>query len=216
MKSVEEFFKKFKEAQESALFQHGLSSTDLDGIELDSTLTSAIRRGWHIAPVLARSKYFLPSALAGYPTRDLVQLCHWVRQYSECGCNWVVETGERSGLLVLEFTYDIGREMVRYLCEDDWSWRTTLQFTDHNSRFVCFRYSGQQIRVLGNDFPGVHIHLGNCLLMPPSRTTKDFQISFLNPLVKSLDIPEWLLEAPRSAAQNQNPSDRDDPDDIAA
>jgi len=45
MKSVEEFLKKFKEAEESAEFHHKLSSTDLSGIELDSTLTSALQRG---------------------------------------------------------------------------------------------------------------------------------------------------------------------------
>jgi hypothetical protein len=215
MKSVEEFFQTFQHAQESSSFQHELSSTDLCQIELDSTLTLAIQRGWHIAPVLARSKYFRPSALAGYPTRDLIQLSHWVREYSECGCNWVVETGAKSGLLVLEFTYDIGREMVRYLCEDDWSFRSTLQFTDHNARFVCFRYSGQQIRILGDDFPGVYIHLGKCLLMPPSQTAMDFQISFLNPMAKLLDLPDWLLDARQGATENLNPSDKDGADNIA-
>jgi hypothetical protein len=196
MNYVEEFLKKVQDAEASAAFHHELSSTDLSGVELDSTLTSALQRGWYIAPVLERSKHFLNSA--GYPTQDRVQLRHWVREYSECGCNWAVETGERSQLLILEFTYDFGREMVRYLCEDDWSWRTTVQFTDQNARFVCFRYSGQQIRTLGSNFPGVRIHLGGCLLIPPSILVKGSQLSYLNPGARVLDLPVWLVDARRA------------------
>ena len=216
MKSVEEFLKKFKEAQASASFQHELLSTDLSEFELDSTLTSALERGWHVAPVLTHSKHFMRTALAGYPTQDLVQLRHWVREYSECGCNWVVETGARSSLLVLEYTHDIGREMVRYLCEDDRSWRTTLQFTDQNARFVCFRYSGEQIRPLGSDFPGVRINLGSRLLIPPSSTAKGLQLSYLNPGARVLELPGFLLDVRPAAATASNPSRAEEADYVAA
>ena len=105
MVSVEEFLKKFKEGQTSAFVQHELLSADSSEIELHSTLTSALRRGWHIAPDLGRSKHFSPKALAGDPTRSCVQVRSWAKQYLECGCNWAVENGARSGLLILESGY---------------------------------------------------------------------------------------------------------------
>jgi Bifunctional DNA primase/polymerase, N-terminal len=205
MKSAEEFLRKFREGQIVASVQHGPLPSDLSEIDLDSTLTSALQRGWCIAPALARSKYFSRIAVAGNPTQDLAQIRYWAREYAACGCSWVVETGKRSALLVLEFTYDIGRETLQRLCEDDWSWRTTLQFTNSNARFVCFTYSGQQTRKLGSDFPGVRIHRGECLLIPPSVTGKGDQISYLNSCAQVLDFPDWLLAVSRVAT---NPHDR--------
>ncbi len=196
MISAEEFLKKFKESQASASFQHELSITDSPELELDSTLTSALQRGWHIAHVLARSKYFSQRALAGAPTQNLAQVRLWAKQYRECGCNWVAETGAKSGLLTLEYTYDIGQNAIRDLCKDDWSWRETAQFTDRNARSVCFRYSGEQIRTLGNQFPGIRIHLGDCILVPPSVTTTS-QVSYLNASARVMNLPNWLCAVRR-------------------
>ncbi|MGD0096958.1 MAG: bifunctional DNA primase/polymerase [Terracidiphilus sp.] len=216
MISAEEFLKKFKEGQATVKVQHELSPNDLSDFQLDSALTSALERGWYLAPVLTRSRYFLRRALAGEPSQDLVEISRWAREYSECGCNWAVETGARSGLLILEFTYDVGGETVRRLGEDDWSWRTTLQFTDQNARFVCFRYSGQRIRAIRSEFLGARTHLDDCLLIPPSVMPKGSQLTYLNPGAKVLGLPNWLLGKPESSGEALIPSESDGADYIAA
>ena len=214
MKSIEEFLTNLNKVQTSASMYLALTATDSSQIELDSALTSAVMRGWHIAPVLARSKYFPRKALVGYPTVDLIQICHWDKEYS--GSNWAVETGIRSHLLVLEFDYATGRKMLRHLCKEDWSWQTSLQFTDNHARFICFRYSGQRVRAVGHDFPGIRIHLGNCILIPNSKCLDDSEISYLNPHARVLDLPNWLFYVAQTASNAVNPIADDEASDEAA
>jgi hypothetical protein len=197
MKSVEEFFKKFKEAQTCGSIEPQLASPNSKDFQLDSTLISAVKRGWHIAPFFARGKYFLRSALAGKPTQSLAQIHQWSAE--QCGWNWAVETGKRSGLLILEFNYDIGPQTMLHLCGGEWSWRTTLQFTNSNSRFVCFIYSGQKIRNLSEKFQGLRVHCGDYVLIPPSSTSKGEKVSYLNPASRLLNFPDWLLDSSRIA-----------------
>lgn len=208
MKSVEQFLR--QRSQTSASISPFLPATDLSHIELDLSLTSAVMRGWHIAPVLARRKYFPRKALAGYPTQDLVQIRHWVREYSKCGCNWAVETGIRSHLLVLEFDYAASRKTLPHFCKEDWSWRTSLQFSDPHAHFVCFCYSGQRLRAIGREYPGIRIHLGSCILIPNSRRLNDSEVSYLNPHAPVLELPSWLLYVARSNSEVVNPDEDDE------
>lgn len=214
MKSAEEFLKNLHRDRVSASAKLGTSSAQSLEIELDSTLTSALSRGWHIAPVLARSMYFSRQALAGYPTQDRAQVCHWVKEYTQHGCNWAVETGARSGLLILEFDYEAGQQSLGYLCGEEWSWRGTLQFTDMNSRFVCFRNSGQRIRMVGRDVPGIRIHWDNLVLIPPSVLDSGAEIAYLNPGARVLDLPDWLLDVRRTRTKTKSTSQ--DEGDFAA
>jgi hypothetical protein len=193
MISAEEYLANLKLKQVVASASTLPSASDPLSVELDSALTSALHRGWYLAPVLAQSKYFPQEAVAGSPTNDLGQICRWAKEYSQYGCNWAVETGARSGLVVLEFDYDMGRYAVQSLCRDDLSWRTTLQFTSSNARFVCFRYSGQRIRAVGREFPGVRLHCGSYLLIPPSVYADGSEISYLNRSARILEFPSWLL-----------------------
>jgi hypothetical protein len=212
MKSAEEFLKNFKTPQMPASSQPRSSSIVASEIELDSTLTSALKRGWHIAPVLARSKNFPSKALAGHPTNDSVQVSQWWEQYFQSGCNWVAQMGARSDLLIMEFDYEVGRRMLPLLCGNNWSWRASLQFTDPNARFVCFHYSGQRLRAIGSDFPGVRIHHRSCILIPPSIYNTGAQVSYLNPGSKVLDLPDWLLDVRPTNVATANPP-RDEAED---
>jgi bifunctional DNA primase/polymerase-like protein len=216
MKSAEEFLEHLKKAQAPAASQPRSSSIDSPEIEFDSTLTSALKRGWHIAPVLARSRYFPSKALAGHPTNDFVQISQCWEQYFESGCNWAVEMGARSDLLIMEFDCEVGRRMLPHLCGNNWSWRTTLQFTDQNARFVCFHYSGQPLRAIGRDFPGVRIHQRSCILIPPSTYSTGAQVSYLNPGSKVSDVPDWLLDVRRTNKGTANPPLNQDEDYFAA
>ena len=214
MKSAEEFLDNLKTSQADGASQPRLSS--ISAPEIDSTLTSALKRRWHIAPVLAQSKNFSVKALAGRPTNDFVQVSHWWEQYFQSGCNWAVELGARSDLLIMEFDYNVGRRMLPHLCGNNWSWRTTLQFTDQNSRFVCFHYSGQPLRDIGRDFPGVRIHSRSCILIPPSTYSTGAQLSYLNPGAKVLDLQNWLLASSLIRTERANPHRDEDEDYFAA
>ena len=214
MKSAEEFLDHLKAAKAPAPSQPRLP--DAQEIEMDSALTSALNRGWHIAPVLARSKDFPSQALAGSPTRDFVQVSQWWEYYFQSGCNWAAELGARSDLLILEFDYQIGRRVLPHLCGNNWSWRSTLQFTDAKAQFVCFHHSGQRLRAIGRDFPGVRIHRRSCILIPPSTYSTGAQVSYLNPGSKVSDVPDWLLGVPRTNHGHAKPWRKEDEDYFAA
>lgn len=216
MKSAEEFLQHLKTSQAPAASKPRLSSVGAPEIELDSTLTSALKRGWHLAPVLARSKDFPRSALAGQPTNNSEQVSQWWEQYFKSGCNWAVELGARSDLLILEVDYEVGRRMLPHLCSDNWSWRPTLQFTDPKARFICFHYSGQPLRAIGRDFSGVRIHRHSCILIPPSTYNTGAQVSYLNPGSKVLDLPDWLLDMSTISNETANPPQNDAEDYFAA
>jgi hypothetical protein len=215
MKSAEEFLEKLKNAQVPASSQPRSSSSSVP--EMPSGLTSALDRGWYIAPVLAQSRNFPSGALAGKPTNDSVQVRQWWEQYFKTACNWAVEAGARSDLLILEYDYEVGRQMIQRLVAGRmWSWRSTLQFTDPHSRFVCFRHFAQRLRAIGRDFPGVRIHSRSCIFIPPSTYSTGAEVSYLNLGSKVLDVPDWLLDAGQTRNETANRSRDDDEDYFAA
>jgi hypothetical protein len=204
MKSAEKFLENLKAEHLPALSQPLSSGIDAPGVEIPSSLTSALKRGWPIVPVLAQSKYFSSKALAGHPTRDSVQVREWWRQYFENGVNWATELGARADLLVLEFDYEVGHRILPHLCGGDLSWRKTLQFTDAHARFACFHYTAQRLRSLGEKYQGVRVHTRNFILIPPSTYSTGEEVSYLNPGSKVLEAPDWLLETSRTRNETMN------------
>jgi hypothetical protein len=207
MKSVSELLVGTK--KQRAFNSIGLSSeSTIDpAAELDGALISALKRGWQIAPVLAKSKYFPRTALAGVPTNDPLTIRQWAAELSDQACNWAVETGVRSNLLILGFNYELGHDAFSDLCGDDRSWCTSLQFTDSNERFICFQYSGQRIRAIGSEFPGVRVLRGGCTLIPPSVMSDGTETSYLNTNAMIRDVPDWLFSGfteDRSALRSRN------------
>jgi hypothetical protein len=131
------------------------------------------------------------------------------------GCNWAVETGAKSGLFILEFDYEAGQQSLEYLCSDEWSWRGTLQFTDMNSRFVCFRNSDRRTHIAERDLPGIQIHWDDLVLIPPSVLDSGAEIAYLNPGARLLDLPDWLLDVRQTKTKTKSTS-QDDEGDFAA
>jgi len=166
-------------------------------VTLPPELMQAADNCWQICPVLAHSNYFSRQALVGGPTSDPAQICQWAQEYR--GYSWAVATGAGSALLILEVDVVIGRTALKFLCGDDWTWRNTLQFQDRDTRFVCFRYSGQKVRALGSGFAGLLIHSIDFVLIPPSVYAYGVALSYLDPDARVLDAPEWLLAAPRDS-----------------
>ncbi len=169
--------------------------TSSTGIALEGALISAINRGWQIVPVLAESKYFPRNALAGAPTSDPLKISHWAGEFSNRICNWAVEVGARSELLILGVDYGIGSEAFKHISGEDRSWCTSLQFTDSNERFICFRYSGEHLRNIGLEFPGVRLIKRGYTLVPPSVLSHGEEVSYLNPHAVVHELPYWLTKA---------------------
>jgi hypothetical protein len=82
--------------------------------------------------------------------------------------------------------------------------------------FVCFHYSGERLRAIGRDFPGVRIHRRSCILIPPSTYNTGAQVSYLNPGSKVLDVPDWLLDGRQANHGAANPPTKEGEDWVAA
>lgn len=140
------FLENLKTAQVPAS-QLTLSSSDAPQIEIPSSLASA--RGWHFAPVLARSKDFPSRALAGSPMLDFVQVSQWWEQYFQSG----MQSGCRDGSSIRPaHPWHLMTRLGVACCTI--SAATIGPGAPHcNSRtswrFVCFHHSGQRLRAIG-------------------------------------------------------------------
>lgn len=161
---------------------------------LPDELNKALEFGWMVQPVLATSRRFPCTALVGYPTSDPVQVRHWAQQYK---CNWAVHTGHLSRLLVLEINLSSGSQSIRHLCQDDWYWRhNTLLFRDASRLFACFRFEGQHIYRFDSELPGLTVHCGSTILIPPSIYSDGDFLRYIGGK-RILDLPDWLCNPPQ-------------------
>jgi len=143
---------------------HSEPEYDLDLSGLTPALARAVRERWRMAPVAAHSRHAsLKSSCLADPTNDPEEIIRWA---TIPNLNWCVETGRRSGLLVLEVNHGTGQDLLSELCEDSWDgWLETLKFQDHLSTHFFFRYAGQRVRFLRSQFDGLKIHSGTLLFL---------------------------------------------------
>jgi len=170
---------------------------DLDLSGLPLALARAIREGWRIAPVAAHSRHAsLKRSCLADPTSDPEEIARWAAMLQNC--NWCVETGRRSGLLVLEVNHESGQDLLSELCQDLWDgWSDTLKFQDDLSTYFLFRYEGQRVRFLRSQFEGLKIHAGNLLLIPPCWFVTGPALHYSSLDAKLLNCPDWVLESHR-------------------
>lgn len=175
-----------------------IAEDELDLSGLPIALARAIREGWRIAPVAAHSRHAsLKRSCLSDPTSDPDEIAHWAAMVPDG--NWCVETGRRSGLLVLEVIHEIGQDLLSELCQDSWEgWFDTLKFQDDLSTYFLFAYEGQRVRFLPSQFDGLKIHAGNLLLIPPCWFVTGPVLRYSNLDAKLLNCPTWLLERRRS------------------
>ena len=161
---------------------------------LPLALERAVREGWKIAPVAAHSRHAsLKTSCLCNPTSDPEEVAYWAALDS--GLNWCVETGRRSGLLVLEVSHENGQDLLSELCHDLWEgWSDTLKFQDDLSTYFLFAYDGQRVRFLPSQFDGLKIHAGNLLLIPPCWFVTGSALHYSSLDAKLLGCPTWLLQ----------------------
>ena len=181
---------KSQRATQQSVFENKLN---LSG--LPHALAIAIQEGWKIAPVAAHSRHAsLKSSCLADPTSDAEEIAHWVRLLPEV--NWCVETGRRSGLLVLEVDHENGQDLLSELCQDVWeSWFDTLKFQDQQATYFLFRYAGERVRFFPSRMSGIKIHAGNLLLLPPCWFVTGPPLAYSEPSAMLLDSPAFLLAA---------------------
>jgi hypothetical protein len=166
---------------------------DLDLSGLTPALARAVRERWRMAPVAAHSRHAsLKSSCLANPTNDPEEIIRWA---TIPNLNWCVETGRRSGLLVLEVNHGTGQDLLSELCEDSWDgWLETLKFQDHLSTHFFFRYAGQRVRFLRSQFEGLKIHAGTLLFLPPCWFVSAPPLVYSDLNASLLDCPAWLLD----------------------
>ncbi len=173
---------------------HTEPESDLDLSGLTPALARAVRECWRMAPVAAHSRHAsLKSSCLAEPTNDPEEIIRWA---SIQNVNWCVETGRRSGLVVLEVNHETGLDLLAELCGDSWDgWLGTLKFQDHLSTHFLFRYEGQRVRFLPSQFEGLKIHAGNLLFLPPCWFVSAPPLAYSDLNASLLDCPAFLLDS---------------------
>jgi hypothetical protein len=146
--------------------------------------------GLAIQPVLSSSKYFVNSALVGRPTLDPAMVERWWRDYR--GCNWCTCTGASGRLLIVELEGDHGWNTARRISRGSKRWLDTTQYRAGKLVFFAYRYWGQQLHRMTRDLPGIRLHAGDPVLVPPS-TLAGMEFEFVRIARHLQDTPSWLI-----------------------
>lgn len=161
-------------------------------VELPPELVVAVSFGGLVSPVLARSVYAPLSACVGAPSSDPVQLLQYFAAYPDC--NWNLCTRVDAGIIAAEFDNDLARESLAYLCAGDDDWHRTLRFDSAKARIALFALTAQRIRPKFNRLPGLSVHCGDRVLIPPSIVAGK-GLAYLDSLARLAATPGWLLSS---------------------
>jgi len=161
---------------------------------LPRALDVALDHRWLISPVRGCSEYALRSARVGVPCRDREQIEYWFAYYPDA--NWMLQTGEESGVLALEVDPKLSRYSLAYLAGEDRSWQRSLQFAVHGRWQILFAYAAG-LRSLVGRYTGLRLHAGDQIFVPPLRTLNGIKIEYANPHAPLLPVPDWLYQAMR-------------------
>jgi hypothetical protein len=146
--------------------------------------------GLAIQPVLSTSKCFVRSALVGRPTLDPATIERWQREYRDC--NWCTPTGLASRILIVELEGDRGWSTAQGLSRGSKRWMDTTQYRAGRTYFLVYRYWGQPLYQMVQDLPGIRLHAGDSVLVPPS-TLDRMQFEFVRIAWHLQDTPSWLI-----------------------
>jgi Bifunctional DNA primase/polymerase, N-terminal len=100
-----------------------------------------------------------------------------------------METGASNGVLALEIDPNVARHALAHLVGNNLSWPRTLRFDADGRCHVLFQYARGLQSLRG--YPGVRLHSGSSILVPPSRTRFGIELAYADPhsLLLSAD---WL------------------------
>jgi hypothetical protein len=159
---------------------------------LPIALKVAIRHGFLLQPVLARSAFAPRSAYIGVPSCEREQIESWYLQHGD-DANWMLDA-RSSGVIALEIDHSFTRGSLTALTRDDDSWRRSLHFDASGKTQYLFQ-SQANLPSLRN-YPGLRLLAGDSILIPPSRSTTDTEFVYVNPDAPLLSA-DWLREAVR-------------------
>lgn len=175
-----------------------VDGNNVDISMLPAALARAVQEQWQMVPVSAHSKFAsLTRSCLAAPSCNPADMVRWMLKYPDC--NWGVETGRASNLVLLEVNHDNGQESLCSLCEDRWEiWTDTLKFQDASATSFLFRYPTRRLRFLSSQFEGVQVHAGNLVLLPPSWFVAGSPLGYSDVSANVLDCPQWLLRSEES------------------
>jgi hypothetical protein len=159
-------------------------------LSLPPALEVALSHRFLLTPVLARSALALNSARAGVPSRERDQIEYWFSLYGD-DANWIIETGE-AGVFSLEIDLRLARYSLAHFAGDDRSWQRSLHFAACGKWHVLFEYAAEFPSLRG--YPGLSLHSGDSILVPPSRTPSGIELVYAAPHAPLLSA-DWLRKA---------------------
>lgn len=80
------------------------TSSRPQALVLPEAFEVALKHRFPLSPVLARSRLAAGSAGVGVPSCERAQIEYWFARYGD-DSNWLLETGEESGVVSLEIGY---------------------------------------------------------------------------------------------------------------
>jgi len=191
MKDLSSFLAEVAESRRAAQAAERSGFVLHPGLVLPEALEVTLRHRFLLSPVLARSRLAARSASAGVASCHREQIEFWFARYGE-DANWLLETGEESGVVSLEIDLRLARQSLAYLAGDDPSWQHSLRFTTGSRWHVLFEYASGLPQFRG--YPGLFLHAGNSILVPPSRTPSGIELVYADPHAPLLSA-DWLRRA---------------------
>ncbi len=160
------------------------------GLQLPPALEVAIKHGFPISPIPALSDYAPISARVGVASSEREQIEYWFARYGS-DAQWLVETGE--SVVSLEIELRLAMQSLAFLAGDDRSWQRTLHFANRGLWFVLFKYAPGLLS-FNDRYPGLRLHVGDSILIPPSRTPSGIELVYADPQAPLLSA-DWLRNA---------------------
>lgn len=184
------FLAELAESRRAAQLAERKGFVPASGLVLPVALEAAIRRRLLLTPALARSRLATTSAIIGVPSCEREQVEYWFAHYGD-DANWLLETGE-SGVISLEVDQSLSRSSLAHLASANHSWQHTLHFAVQGNSHFLFEYVAGLPSL--RHFPGLRLHSGNSILVPPSRTPAGMELVYEDPCAPLLPA-DWLREA---------------------
>lgn len=187
MKDASIFLADVLESRRAAQAAERAGFVPTSGLVLREALEVVLKHHFLLSPVLARSQLATNPARVSVPSNDRAQIEYWYSLYGS-DANWWMETGASSGVVALE----VDPNLARYVLDDNSSWQRTLRFVVGSRWHFLFEYASGLPRLRG--YPGLCLHAGDSILVPPSRTLSGVELVYED-LHASLLSADWLREA---------------------
>lgn len=189
MKDVSAFLEEVAESRRSAQIAARASFVIPPDFILHPALEVALKHGFQLRPVLARSPYIACSSATEAPSCDRDQIEYWWALHRE-RANWFLEMGEE--VVSLEIDPQLCQHSLGILAGNDFSWLNTLQFPVFGKLHLLYR-AVEDLPSL-ESYPGLRLYTFGSILVPPSRTRKGVELAYDAPHVSLLSA-DWIRDA---------------------